>query len=129
MPRFHFHLRSDATIHRDLDGTECADIAAARAHALAVAEELMRNFESKTRLWSMHVEDETGEASFDLFFAEVDASLAFHAPETRALVTEICRRQGALIDALCALRATVTEARILIARARRKPCLVYARSE
>jgi hypothetical protein len=129
MPRFHFHLRSDSTIHRDPDGTLCADIAAARAHAFAVAEELMRNSEHKTRLWSMRVEDETGEPAFDLFFTEVDESLAVHGPETRALVTEICRRHSAFIDALCAVRASVTEARVLIARLRGKPCLVHAKDE
>jgi hypothetical protein len=127
MPRFHFHLRCDATMHRDPDGTDCADVAAARAHALGVAEELMRNFERTARLWSMRIEDESGEASFDLFFADVDTSLAFHPPEMRALMTELCRRHGALIDTLCTVRATLNDARMAMARARGKPYLVYAK--
>jgi hypothetical protein len=129
MPRFHFHLRCDATIHRDPDGTDCADVAAARAHALAVAEELMRNYERNARLWSMRVEDEAGKASFDLFFADVDTSLASHPPEVRALMNDICRRHGALIDALCTMRATLNEARMAIAGARGKPHLQSARGK
>ena len=43
------------------------------------------------------------------------------------LVSQTCRRIGALTDVLCAARATQLEARILIARARGKPELVFAR--
>jgi hypothetical protein len=124
MPRFHFHLRCDATIHRDPDGTDCADVAAAREHALAVAEELMRNYEHMARLWSMRVEDDSGKMSFDLFFAEFDTSLVLHPPEKRALMTETCRRHAATIDALCAIRATLSEARLAIAGLTPKPHLV-----
>jgi hypothetical protein len=127
MPRFHFHLRAHRTIHRDPDGTDLPDLAAARAHATAVAQELMLYSDPATRHWSMRVEDPHGERQFDLFFPEVDARLGVCSPQLRMLATETCRRISALIDTFCAARATQIEARILIARARGKPQLVYAR--
>jgi hypothetical protein len=129
MPRFHFHLRARGAIHRDPDGTELPDVAAARAHAAAVAEDLMLHSGGGTRHWSMCVEDDGGEPQFDLFFADVDPSLAEYSPQMRALVAETCRRLGALTDALCAARAIRMETRMLLARSRRKPQLVYARGE
>jgi hypothetical protein len=130
MLRFHFHLRARGTIHRDLDGTALPDVAAARAHASAVAEELMRHsVAGTTRHWSMRVEDASGRARFDLFFADVDPSLAAYSPQMRMLVSETCRRLGALTDVLCEARATRAETRMLLARARGKPQLVFARGE
>jgi len=129
MPRFHFHLRAHGTIHRDFDGAELTDLAAARAHAAAVADELMHHSGSGTRHWSMRVEDENGKLQFDLFFADVDPSLASYPAQARLLASQTCRRLGTLTDALDAARATRREARVLLARARSKPQLVYARGE
>jgi hypothetical protein len=129
MPRFYFNLRASGTIHRDLDGTELPDFAAACAHGLAVTEELMRCSGADTRHWSMCVEDATGRLRLDLFFADLDPDLDRFAPQTRMLVSETCRRLGALTDALCTARATRMEARMLLARARGTPQLVHARGE
>jgi hypothetical protein len=135
MPRFHFHLRARGQIHRDLDGTELPDVAAARVHAAGVAEELMRHAAAGTRHWSLCVEDERevsvegGERQFDLYFADVDPSLAAYSPQMRLLVSDTCRRLGALTDALCAARATRIETRRLLALARGRPQLAYARGE
>ena len=129
MPRFHFHLRARGTIHRDLDGTELPDVAAAKTHASAVAEELMLHSSGDTRHWSLCVTDETGELQFDLFFADADPSLAAYSPQMRMLMSQTCRRLGALTDMLCVARATRMETRVLLARARGKPQLVYARGE
>jgi hypothetical protein len=127
--RFHFHLRARGRIHRDLDGTELQDLTAARSHASVVTEELMRHSGVGTRHWSMWVENDSGESQFDLFFADVDPSLADYSPQLRMLVSATCRRLGALTDALCAAHATRTETRMLLARARGRPQLVYARGE
>jgi len=126
MPRYHFHLRDYGTVHRDLEGTELPDVNAARAHAEGVAEELMRHSGFRTRYWSLGVEGEQGEPKFDLFFADVDKRLAKHPPTSRATDSETCRKIGALTDLCSALRATAMESRILLARVRRKPHLVYA---
>jgi len=129
MPRFHFHLRAQGMIHHDADGTDLPDTAAARAHATAVAGELMRQSNVRTRHWSLCVEDGSGQPQFDLFFADVDPSLAAFSPQMRSLVSETCRRLGALTDVLCAARVTRMEARMLLARARGKPQLVFSRGE
>jgi hypothetical protein len=129
MPRFHFHLRVRGAIHRDPDGTDLPDIAAARAHAAAVAGEFMLHTGGSTRHWSMFVEDDGGHSQFDLFFADVDPSIDAYSPRVRTLVVETCRCFGALTDTLCAARALVVETRRLLARSRRKPQLAYARGE
>ncbi len=129
MPQYHFHLRARGRIHRDQQGTGLPDIAAAHAHASAVAEELMRHAGGDARHWSLSVTDESDQPQFDVFFAELDAGLAGYSPQMRLLVTETCRRLGALTDVLSAVRATRMETRILLARARGKPHLVYARGE
>jgi len=129
MPLFHFHLRARGRIHGDLEGTELPDVAAAKVHASAVADELMRHSSGGTRHWSMRVDDEAGEPQFELFFADLDPSLAAYPPQTRMLVAQTCRRLGALTDVLCAARATRIETRQLLARARGKPQLAYASGE
>ena len=123
MPRFYFHLRANGTIHRDLDGVECADVVAARSHAAAVAAELMRQAGRSTWHWSMRVEGRRG-WSFDLFFADVEPGSL--RPEVRAVVARTCRRHGALVDVICAVQATWAESGVLLARARGRPCLVHA---
>jgi hypothetical protein len=127
MPRFHFHLRADRTLHHDVDGADFSDVAAAHAHACTVAQELMAHSDVRTRHWSMRIEDAQGERQFDLFFAEVDARLGVCSPQMRMLAIETCRRIGDLIDTFSVARASQTQARILLARARGKPQLVYAR--
>jgi hypothetical protein len=125
MPHYHFHLRANSTISPDRAGTDLQDLPAARAHAIAVATELMRNASTRTRLWSMIVEDGE-ERQFDLFFADVDPSLD---PKRRMLVCETCRRLAALTDTWFSVSTTLTESRILLAKARRSPILVYQKSE
>jgi hypothetical protein len=127
MRRFYFHLRAAGTIHHDADGTDLPDGAAARAHATAVAQELMHHADRGKRHWSIRVENEHGRHELDLFFADVDPSLAAYSPQTRLLVIETCRRLSALTDVLCAARAARIEARILVARARGRPQLAYSR--
>src|SRR5262245_9831728 len=129
MPRYHFHLRARGRIHRDPEGTELPDRAAAQVHAEAVANDLMRHGGGGARHWSLRVEDEHGEPQLDVFFAELDTSLAGYAPQMRMLGAQTCRRLGALTDVMNAARATRTETRMLLARARGKPQLVFARGE
>jgi len=127
MPRFHFHLRAPGKMHSDTVGTDLPDLAAAREHARAVAHELVRGSDVSPRHGSLRVENASGEHALDLFFADVDPRLAAYSPEMRLLVAETSRRLGALTDAICALRATRIESRILIARARSKPQLAFTR--
>jgi hypothetical protein len=127
MPRFHFHLRARGQIHRDFDGMDLADIAAAREHAIGVAQELMQHSDGATEHWSICVEDEHGGHALDVFFADIDPRLASYPPQMRMLVIETCRRLSALTDIRYSVRATLIEARILIARSRHKPHLAYVK--
>jgi hypothetical protein len=127
MPRFYFHLRAESTIRRDLTGADCRDLAAADTLAREIAAELMRNSDRKTSLWSLCVEDEHGQVLFDVYFADLAIGFDGLSKERQELAAENCRRVTALIDAMCAVRRTVAESRILLARARGKPQLVYDR--
>jgi len=75
MPMYYFHLRDQDTV-QDVDGTELADIDAARAHAQVVAQEL--KFETNTFLdeewskWSMRVHDEEGRELFSFPMLDVN---------------------------------------------------------
>jgi len=126
MPRFYFHLRAQRSINHDLEGTECRNAIAARAHARRVAKELMSHSGAETRLWSIHVEDESGEPSSDVLFADVDAALKDFPPRTRELLREMGRQHAALIDVLCSMRSTLTNTRVVIAGASGGPLLVHS---
>jgi hypothetical protein len=74
MPMYYFDLR-DSDIINDIDGTELADIEAAREHADTVAREL--TFKSSGFLneswsmWSMHVHDGDGLELFSFEMSDV----------------------------------------------------------
>lgn len=59
MPRFFFHIRHEGQLVRDPEGTELADLAAARAEALADARELLADqikggrvtYEGQIEIW------------------------------------------------------------------------------
>ena len=67
MPLFFFHLRDDKTL-ADIDGTDLADVSAARAHAAGVARELMFNstglLHQEWSDWTMSVQDDAGTELF-----------------------------------------------------------------
>src|SRR5690348_15918366 len=100
MPCFHFHLRTQGTIHPDPDGTECRYLAGARLHAERVARELMRNAEEERKLWSLRVEDWDGRHVLDLLFADVWQSVAEPSPHRLARAREISLDLAALVDAV-----------------------------
>jgi hypothetical protein len=62
-----------------------------------------------------------------VYFADVDARITPYSPEMRLLAAETCRRYGALIDVRCAVRTTLNETRMLLARAQRRPHLLSIR--
>ena len=126
MPRCYFHLRAETKILRDSIGTECPDLGAAHAKAHAVATDLMRNAHSNTRLWSLRVVNEQGEALFDVFFSDIAAEATGARPyDAHELTAETCRRLMELSDAVHAARNTRADSQILLARARGRPQLVY----
>lgn len=75
MPMYYFHLRDDNHIS-DLDGTELADVDAAREHASAVARELTNNTSGiqgePWSKWSMVVHDDDGAELFSFEMSDVE---------------------------------------------------------
>ena len=126
MPRFHFHLRARGVIHWDPEGTDLPDLASAREHGCEVARELMRHRQGAW-CWSLYVEEDEGKQRLDLYFADIDPSLDACSPQTRMLIGETCRNLSELTEVLSALRATRLQSAMLLARARGKPQLAYAR--
>jgi broad specificity phosphatase PhoE len=110
-----------------MGGSECPDLAAAHLHAEAVASELMRNCHHGTKLWSLRVEDEEARHVFDLFFADVADNGVELSAEGEALARKTSRRLANLIDAVSSAHETMMQSAALLARARRKPQLAYAR--
>ena len=69
MPMYYFHLSNDEKV-LDVDGTNLADLAAARTHAFGVARELTFKSEGLLdqdwSLWRMLVHDDDGVELFSL---------------------------------------------------------------
>ena len=78
MPRYHFHV-ADGRDYPDLQGTELADLAAARREALRFAGALLADQDVSFwsgEEWSMRVTDATDLTLFTLMF------IATNAPST-----------------------------------------------
>ena len=78
MPLFYFILKAGCHTYPDTEGQEFADEAGARAHAHAVARELMRNRESRTGHWRMQVCDDYLEPRYECLFADIDQTWLGH---------------------------------------------------
>ena len=76
MPMYYFHLEDQDTV-TDVDGTELADLASARAHAAAVARELTVNSTGMLGhtwdRWNMSVRDDQGVYLFSLAMSDYKA--------------------------------------------------------
>lgn len=75
MPRYYFHLCDDETL-TDSDGTDLADVSAARDHAAGVARELTFNsagmMDQAWSAWTMRVHDDQGSELFSLPLSDVE---------------------------------------------------------
>jgi len=78
MARYYFCFSSAYETQNDTDGFDLADESAARAHALALAGNLLRHAPSQKSWedWSIRVLDEAGNEVFTKALAEVAASRA-----------------------------------------------------
>jgi len=117
MPLFYFILKDGRNTLPDRDGAELPSAAAARSHANAVARELMRNRESKTRAWRLQVCDDDLQPVLELSFAQLDDSLSHFSPEARQAIQNVCRNMGLLSDSISDVRATLEQIRATISRA------------
>jgi hypothetical protein len=75
MPMYYFHLRDSETVP-DVDGTNLADVSAARSHAASVARELMFRrrgmLQRAWREWTMLVHDSAGNELFSFKMADFE---------------------------------------------------------
>ena len=117
MSTYHFHLVQPSGLTPDRDGTELADETAAREHATAVARELMRNREPATRCWRLQVCDDDLCPVSEVHFATIDDSLCHLLPEHKDTIQRMSRTVGTLSDAICDVRATLSQIQLTIARA------------
>jgi hypothetical protein len=105
MPLYHFVLKTEDRLIPDRDGFEWPDEAAARAEAILVAKELMRNQrEVKRRAWRIEIQDEDLRPCFEQLFAEVDETIEHFPPELRETLIITSRRMAACFDAVLAAR-------------------------
>jgi len=120
MKRYYFNLWTTKQLLLDTAGTALSDETAARAHARAVARDLMRNCAPNTRSWRLDVRDGDGQACFSVLFASVDDTVP---PELRAAVIEGSTRAATLRDAIHEVRLSLLQLRATMARAEGMPYL------
>jgi hypothetical protein len=73
MPRYYFNLKQGLKLIRDPEGTELPDEASARAHAVAVARELMHNNTKRSLTWRLDVCGAGQVPLFQLLFASIES--------------------------------------------------------
>jgi hypothetical protein len=104
---FYFVLKTTGQTVPDPEGQELPDRAAAWQHAVAVARQLMHNRESETRGWRIQVCDDYLTPLFDVFFAEVDISLAHIPVHVQASIENVVRTAAALNDTIARMKNTL----------------------
>ena len=119
MATFYFILKFGRQSVPDREGVELPDEAAARAHAVAVGRELMRNREVDTRLWRLQVCDDYLLPKFEVLFPEIDQAISRLPLDLRGSIEAVCRTAGALNDAIVNVHSTLVEVRSTLARADR----------
>jgi hypothetical protein len=100
MALFYFILKVGGQSFPDEAGEEFDDIADARAHAHAVARELMRNRENRTAHWRVEVCDDYLQPCYECLFADVDQRLDAYDEEFRDSFRRVARTTAGLKDAL-----------------------------
>ncbi len=116
MAIYHFDLKAGSHFVSDPIGTELADDAAAHAHALAVARELMLHREAKSRHWRLCVRVDGEEPRLHILFASVDQTLAAMDHDYRGVTERLSGTVANLSDAIGDLRLTLLQVKATLAR-------------
>jgi|SRR4051794_17979366 hypothetical protein len=116
MPLFYFILKAGRQTIPDTEGEEFENEAGARAHACAVARELMRNREAKTSHWRVQVCDDYLRPRHEILFADVDEKLAGYGADVRVSVTAVARTTASMNDAVQKIDVSMAELRQTIGR-------------
>jgi hypothetical protein len=121
MAIYHFNLRDGRAGVRDVQGTELPSVDAAKAHAVEVARELMKNGEPMKRAWRLVVMDGDGTLIFELPFARVDPTLDHLPPDLRQLVEQLAESKHSLLETVFKSESLVLGVRAADAKRRGKP--------
>lgn len=124
MARYYFNLKNGRSTIPDPDGTDLADDAAAREHAVVVAREAMRNNEARTRNWRIQVCGGDRKPRFEVLFAAVDDSLDHLPNHIRRSVEDVSRNFASLTDTIQDIRMTMLQVRTTLARSEAGPHLM-----
>ena len=116
MALFYFLLKDGRKTFPDAEGQEFADQEGARAHARAVACELMRNREAATAHWRIQVCDDYLQPLHDCFFADVDQTLENFPADLRGSVIKVARTAAGMNDAYQDIGASMAEMRKTLGR-------------
>ena len=116
MPLFYFLLKAGRQTFPDTEGQEFVDQASARAHADAVARELMRNRETKTGHWCIQVCDDYLRPLHECVFADVDQTLDAFGADLRVSVAAVARTTAAMNEALQSIDAAMADLRQTLSR-------------
>jgi Domain of unknown function (DUF6894) len=111
MALFYFIVRVGRKTFPDPVGEEFDDIADARAHAHAVAGELMRNRENSTGHWRLQVCDDYLQPCYECLFADVDQRLQAYGDVLRGSMIRVVRTTAALNDAVQNIDDTMSDLR------------------
>ena len=112
MPVYHFLLKPSWNPPLiDRDGEEFPDDAAAYAHAVEVAREMMRHREAKCSSYRLEVRDENLETCFEILFASVDETLESFQVDTRNSIIESAHARASLDETIREARRTLSDVR------------------
>lgn len=116
MPLFYFILKTGRHSYPDHEGQEFADETAAREHAQAVAQELMRNREIKTGHWRIQVCDDYLQPRYECLFADLDQALECFDSDLRGSLMRVARTRAAMGDALRGIDAGMIDLKQMLDR-------------
>jgi len=114
---YYFVLKAGRQIIPDQEGRELPDEVAARAHAVAVAQQLMQHREMQTRNWRIQVCDDYLKPLFEVYFAEVGETLKGFSLHLQDSIKDVARTAASLDDALLSMRTTLTDVHATLGRA------------
>jgi hypothetical protein len=117
VPHYHFVLKTRDDLIPDRDGSEWPNDAAAQEEATLIAQDLMRNQETKRGSWRIEVRDQDLLPRSELLFAEVDQTIDHLPAEMREPHIVAARRIAAFSDAMLAVRKSLSEVMETLSRA------------
>ncbi len=129
MPHYTFELSGASALLSDDTGVQLPDREAALVYAKEVARELIQGRGEACRSWRLDVYENRLERVFEVPFAALDPSLDHLRPELRRIVEWVCDVRRSSRETVYAARATIREARALVARSRGEPYLAVIAGE